>query len=416
MIARKSRVVAAAAAITLGAAALLTPAASAANKQIVVWTDETRGPTMDKLLTALPPNIAGYDIKIKAFSSLVALDSAWANVTSATGPDLIISNSAYATQGAKDGKLLPITLPASIKSQFSAGALATLSYKGSLYGVPLDMDTTAMYVNKNLVKTLPSTFGDMVNFYAKNKAKFSAGLCVMDGVWGTYPVITALGGYAWGTRADGSPNIMAVGLDEPKFLANFKKYLLAKNGKSSGFLSWNGTCKPDFLAGKIPFANSGGWQLADVKKALGTNFTVMPVPGLTKGTAGSPWTGFQGIYVTTYSQDHGVSAGAMQFAVQYMASAKTQATYTPISNRPAANIAAAKEITDPAIAGFALAGSKYGTTQRDMFLNNNASGANWYDILTDAYTKTLVNGQSAKSIWTKAAQNAQMNFVAGYKE
>lgn len=415
MISRKGRVVAAAAAAALGLAALLAPSASAAGKTVVIWTDETRGPSMEKLLAALPPSISGYDFTIKAFSSLTALDTAWSNATAATGPDLIVSNSAYASQGAKDGKLQPLTLPASVKSQFSSGALATLSYKGGLYGIPLDMDTTAMYVNKKLVKTLPATFGDMVNLYQKNKSKFSAGLCTMDGVWGTYPVITALGGYAWGSKADGSPDVLRIGLDAPVFVSNFNKYLVGKNGKSNGFLKWS-DCKPDFLAGKIPFANSGGWQLADVEKALGKDFAVIPVPGVKKGTAGSPWTGFQGIYVTTFATAHGVSAGALQFAIEYMASAKTQAKYTPISNRPAANIAAAKQITDPAIAGFALAGSKYGTTQRDIFLNNNASGANWYDILGDMYTKILTNGQPAKKILAVAAERAQTNFVAGYKE
>ena len=409
---RTSRAFAAAAAIAMGAIALTAPAASAANKTVVVWTDDQRGPAMTKLFAQLPPNIAGYDFQIKSFSSLTALDAAWSNATAATGPDLIISNSAYASQGAKDGKLMPLTLPASVKSQFTAGALSTLSYKGALYGIPLDMDTTAMYVNTNLVKKLPTTFGDMVSLYMKNKSRMSAGFCALDGVWGSQPVITALGGYAWGLKKDGSPNIMSTGLDAPTFIANVKKYLLAKNGKSNGFFKWS-DCTPDFLAGKIPFANSGGWNLANVQKALGTNFKMMSVPGVKKGTFGSPWTGYQGIYVTTFSQNHGVSTGAMQFAIQYMADANTQAALTAIGNRPAANINA--KISDPAVAAFAKAGS-HGVTQIDMFLNNTASGANWYDLLTSTFTKIFVQGAPLKATLAKAAENAQMNFVAGYRE
>ncbi|MHB0927910.1 MAG: sugar ABC transporter substrate-binding protein [Candidatus Nanopelagicales bacterium] len=415
MNARKSRVIGAAAAITLGASALLAPAASAANKTIVVWTDETRGPSLTKLMNALPPNIPGYEVQVKAFSALTALDAAWANATAATGPDVVISNSAYASQGAKDGKLMPLTLPSSVKSKFSAGALGTLSYKGSLYGIPLDMDTTAMYVNTKLVKVMPRTFGDMVKLYLKNKSKFTAGFCALDGVWGSQPVITALGGYAWGLKSDGTANIMNVGLDAPKFVANFKKFLLAKNGKSNGFFKW-ADCTPDFLAGKIPFANSGGWNLDKARTSLGSsNLKIMAVPGVKAGTTGAPWTGYQGAYVTTFSGAHGVSAGAMQFVIQYLADAKTQAKGAAFTNRPPANLDAAAQVTDPSVAGFSKAGSR-GVAQVDMYLNNTASGANWYDLLTDMYTKILTKGAPLKATLRRAAQSAQMDFVAGYKE
>ena len=407
MISRKSRAAAATAVAALGFALLAAPA-SAATKSVVIWTDEKRGPVMTQLLGKKSP-VTGYKFVIKTYASLEALDAAWSNATAATGPDLVISNSAYAYQGASDGKLMPLTLPASVKAQFSKAALNTLSYLGKVYGIPLDVDTTAMYYNKKLVKTPPKTFADMVTLYKANSS-LTGGLCAMDGVWGSQPMLTALGGGAWGLKADGSPDANKVLLNAGALKSNMKKYLIGADGKSNGFFKWDG-CKQDFLDGKIPFANSGGWQLEDVTKALGSNFGVMPVPGLKVGSTGSPWVGYQGIYVTTFAASHGVSAGALKFATKYMTNAETQKRLSTLGGRPPANLVAAKTIKSVALKGFAQAGGN-GLTQVDTFLNNNAGGANWYDVLSDTYKKIFVDGAGVDATLDAAAAVVAKNFAA----
>ncbi|MEY3407147.1 MAG: hypothetical protein RL038_208, partial [Actinomycetota bacterium] len=224
MFAKKSRLVAlgAAAALSVSGLAAVAPA-MAATKTITVWTDESRGPDLKALLTGRTP-VAGHVVKVKIFSNLDALTAAWNSASAATGPDVIISNAGLAASGGKSGKLVPLTLPSSVRSQFAASAFTALSYQGKVYGVPLDVDTTGLFWNKTLAgATAPKTFAAMVNYYKANKSSkgLTAGFCAQEGVWGAHPVITALGGGAW-KYSNGKPVPGQTNFNSAAFKANIK--------------------------------------------------------------------------------------------------------------------------------------------------------------------------------------------------
>lgn len=411
----KGRLVAVATAgalILSGYVAAFAPA-TAANKKIIVWTDEQRGPVMRTLLVGKTP-VKGYTIEIKSYANLDALNAAWNSATAATGPDLIISNAGLAASGGKSGKLAPLTLPSSVKSQFSKGAWSALSFKGKVYGVPLDVDTTAMFWNTKLFgKKSPKTFGAMVDYYNKNKTSkgLTAGFCAQEGTWGSHPVFTALGGGAWGYKKNGEPVPSKTSFNSAAFKANITKYLLGSDGKSNGFFKIGGDCINDWKAGKIPFLNTGGWQVDGIN-ASGIKYKIGSVPGVKKGTFGSPWAGYQGAFVTSYAKNHGVAAAANQFAVNFMANATTQAQLSTFGNRPPANLLAAKKVKNPVLAGIALAGSR-GVLQLSALLDAKPSGSNWYDLTGDVFNKILVEGQAVGATLDSAATKLLQNFQAG---
>ena len=57
-------------------AGLNTAPAQAADKELVVWADETRGPNLTKVFAAKGDWVSGYKITVKAFSSFDALKEA----------------------------------------------------------------------------------------------------------------------------------------------------------------------------------------------------------------------------------------------------------------------------------------------------------------------------------------------------
>jgi len=415
MLHAKRRVAAVGAELALSVATLVgVSPAHAATKNLTVWTDEQRGPVLKALLAGKNP-VPGYKIVVKTFSNLDALNAAWNAATAATGPDVIISNAGLAASGAKSGKLLALTLPAATKAQFGAAAFVALGYQGKSYGVPLDVDTTALFWNKKLFgKKAPTTFGAMVNYYKTNKTakSLTAGLCIKEGAWGAQPVITALGGSAWTYAANGSPVANSTKLNSAAFKANFATYLLGTDGKSNGFLSMDGDgCLADFKAGKVPFLNTGGWNVEGIQNA-GVSFGIGSVPGIKAGTYGSPWTGFQAAYVTAYTNNHKVKAGAMSFAVKYLAGAQVQAQLSAAGGRPPANLKAAKIVNDPVVAGIALAGSR-GILQLSPMLDADAAGSNWYALIPDAFNKVLVDGDAVGTTMDTLATKVKQNFVAG---
>ena len=223
--------------LALGASALTVPA-KAADKEILVWADETRGPNLVKTLAAKSDWVSGYTIKVRTFSSFDALKAAVDAATDLTGPDIIVGANDWVATGAKNGKLAPLTLTAAQKANYTANNFFDLTYKGKLYGIPLDINNVAMIYNENLVSKAPKTFGEMVSYYKANKDSkgLVAGLCIAGGgmSWGAHSVFSALGGNAY-VMKNGSVDAAAapVGAD---FVKNVKALLIdPATGKGNGF-------------------------------------------------------------------------------------------------------------------------------------------------------------------------------------
>lgn len=392
------------------ASALLVPSATAATKTIVVWADETRGPQLAKLIDGNTTIAKGYTVQVKSFSSLSALQSAWDKSSAAGGPDVVAGPASFASQGAKSGKLTAFPASSLLNSAFPKAALSAMSYQGHVYGVPLDVDTTAFLWNKALFgAAAPATFQDMVNYYKSNATAKSlkGGICAFEGTWGSHAVLTALGGGAWATVGK-SPKYTSVVINSPAFKANVATYLLDSSGKSNGFFQWDG-CGDAFKAGKIPFAITGSWNFDGIKTA-GVSFGLGATPGLTAATKGAQWVNYSGVYVTSFAESHGVSLGARALLTRWFASAAGQTAMSKASSRPPANIAAAASVTDPLALGVATA-ALTGTPQVSPLLDDKAGGSNWYDLLGGVFTDIFVKGKPVNTTLDAAAVILGKNFA-----
>ena len=400
--------VVAAAALALGA--LAGSPAVAAKRTIVVWADEQRGPQLQKLIDGNTTIAPGYTISVKFFSALDALQSAWDKSTAAGGPDVMTGPASMASAGGKSGKLARIIVTSKLKSEIPSAGLAAMSYKGSVYGVPLDVDTTGFLWNTGLYgATAPATFADMVDYYKANKSSkgLTGGICAFEGTWGSHAVLTALGGGAWGYKGSNAQYDKVL-LNSQAFKSNVDKYLLDSSGKSNGFFQWDG-CGDAFKAGKIPFAITGAWNFDGITKA-GIKYGIGATPGLTKGTYGQQWVNYSGAYVTTYAKTHGVDLGARKLVVEWFASTEGQLAMSNLSKRPPASKSANADVTDPQTLAVGKAAST-GTPQISPALDNKTGGANWYDVLGNVYTDIFTKGKSADSTLDAAAAILAKNFA-----
>jgi arabinogalactan oligomer/maltooligosaccharide transport system substrate-binding protein len=396
------------AALALGAVAG-TPAV-AAKRTIVVWADEQRGPQLKKLIDGNTDIAPGYTIQVKFFSALDALQSAWDKSSAAGGPDVMTGPASMASAGGKSGKLARIIVTSTLKSQIPSAGLAAMSYKGGVYGIPLDVDTTGFLWNKSLFgSTAPATFGDMVDYYKTNKSAkgLTGGICAFEGTWGSHAVLDALGGGAWAYKGS-NPQFDKVLLNSSAFKSNVSKYLLGSDGKSNGFFQWDG-CGDAFKAGKIPFAITGAWNFDGITKA-GISYGIGATPGLTKGTYGSQWVNYSGAYVTSYAKVHGVDLGARKLVVEWFAGAQGQLAMSKLSKRPPANSVAADSVTDAQTLAVGKAATT-GTPQISPALDDKTGGANWYDVLGGVYTDIFTKGKSADSTLDAAALILAKNFA-----
>jgi arabinogalactan oligomer/maltooligosaccharide transport system substrate-binding protein len=392
------------------------PVHAAASKTIIVWADETRGPNLQKVIAAKGDWVPGYTIKIVPFSSFDALKAAFDNATALTGPDIVVGANDWVPTGAKEGKLAPVTLSSAVRANYTANNFFDLSYKGVLYGVPLDVNNVAMIYNSKLTSK-PATFAQMVNFYLKNKAadKLTAGLCIAGGgmSWGAESVLSALGGAPYVMTPTGSVSTQNP-IDASSLGANISKYLLDKNGKSNGFFPATDTgCKTAFLAGTVPFAVIGNWEWQDYVKA-GFDMNLMPVPGILHGQNGAAFASVSGAMLTVYAAAHGVDQGAKSLLNNFFGSAAGAVAYENIELRPPANKKAQKDasITD-AQKGFGKAGAVAGIPQIGAILNGAPGGKSFWDLLPAFWTDVLVNGKDPVTSAQKMDTFFQANVAAG---
>ena len=395
------------AALAFGAVAG-TPAV-AAKRTIVVWADEQRGPQLKELIDGNTTIAPGYVIQVKFFSALDALQSAWDKSTAAGGPDVLTGPASMAAAGGKSGKLARIILSGTLKNEIPKAGLAAMSYKGGVYGMPLDVDTIGFLWNKSLFgSTAPATFGEMVDYYTANKSAkgLTGGFCAFEGTWGSHAVLDALGGGAWAYKGSNA-QFDKVLLNSSAFKANVDKYLL-DGSKSNGFFQWDG-CGDAFKAGKIPFATTGAWNFDGITKA-GISYGIGATPGVTKGTYGSQWVNYSGAYVTTYAKAHGVDLGARKLVTQWFAVAEGQLAMSKLSKRPPANSVAASRVTDPQTLAVGKAATT-GTPQISPALDNKTGGSNWYDVLGGVYTDIFTKGKSASATLDAAAAILAKNFA-----
>jgi arabinogalactan oligomer/maltooligosaccharide transport system substrate-binding protein len=400
--------VVAAAALALGAVA--GSPAVAAKRTIVVWADEQRGPQLAKLVDGNTTIAPGYTISVKFFSSLDALQSAWDKSTAAGGPDVMTGPASMAAAGGKSGKLARIIVTSTLKSEIPTAGLASMSYKGSVYGIPLDVDTTGFLWNTGLFgATAPATFADMVDYYKANKTSkgLTGGICAFEGTWGSHAVLTALGGGAWGYKGSNAQYDNVV-LNSQAFKSNVDKYLLDSSGKSNGFFQWDG-CGDAFKAGKIPFAITGAWNFDGITKA-GIKYGIGATPGLTSSTKGAQWVNYSGAYVTSYAKTHGVDLGARKLVVEWFASTKGQIAMSELSKRPPASKTATALVTDAQTLAVGKAAAT-GTPQVSPALDNKTGGSNWYDVLGGVFTDIFTKGKSADATLDAAAAILAKNFA-----
>jgi maltose/maltodextrin transport system substrate-binding protein len=400
-------VVGAIAAAALAVSALAVPSAFAAKKTIVIWADDTRGPALEKIVKDMEKVVPGYTVSVKSYASYDALGTAWDKATAATGPDIILRDGALAVAGAKSGKIQSLVVASSTRSQFASAAWGAMTVKGRVYGIPTDVDTTGMIYNTAMFPTAPKTIGEIYDYYIKNKSTLTNGICSFNGLWGAQPVLTALGGGAWGYK-NGAADLSTVVFNSATFKSNVKKYLIGADGKTNGFFSYDG-CDTAFKAGKTPIALVGAWNMAGVK-ATSVKFGWGSLPSTTAGKFGNQWAGYAAAYLTSYATSHGVKTGANQLLNKFFASEAGQLALNEAQKdqRPLAHISAAAKTKDETAAG--IGASAANSVKQIAALDDKTGGANWYSVGDDAM-KDIFAGKDVDSTLDKAAVVLAKNFA-----
>ena len=259
---------------------------------------------------------------------------------------------------------------------------------GKLYGVPESAKAVALYYNKSLVPTPPTTTDELLEIVKAGEAGKT--LVAVGGAYHLFGLSGAFGGQLF----DGENKCIA----DQKGWVDFMQYLVDLKAAGAIFEPDDSKITSLFRQGEAAMLINGPWALGDYKADLGDNLGVVPLPAGPGGPA-TPLNGIDGFYINPNSQN---VDGAVELAL-FLTSQESSQIYTD----KAGHVPVRSDVTaaDPLIAAFAAASATgYPRPQSVEF-------ANYWGPFGDMFTKVLEGASSPADGVYEAC--AAMNTAGG---
>ena len=189
-------------------------------------------------------------------------------------------------------------------SGFVDAAKTGASYKGTVYGYPLAIETYALFYNKDIISEPPKTWEDVAKFAAtyndKSQNKYALVWPVSDGYY-NYMFMSSFGAQLFGPKGDDRAQHNINSKEAVQGLEYFQKLRARILDVPSADVTGD-FCNSSFTEGKAAMIITGPWKTADFTTA-GVNFgitTIPEFPGM-----GKPATSFSGVrlaFVSAYTE------------------------------------------------------------------------------------------------------------------
>lgn len=263
---------------------------------ITMWTRSSTSAFSQTLVAAYNRS---HRNKVKL--TVIPADSYQQKVGVAAGarqlPDVLASDVVYAPNYAAKGVFLDITarvdrLP--FKNALAPAHMKTATYQGKIYGVPHDIDLSAVFYNKVLFTRAgldpnkpPTTLAELYTDAKKINGLgggvhgyFFGGACPGCMLFTTWPMIWASGGTVLNAKGTAStiPNA-AAGKVYTLYRTMYQQGIVPPAAKNENGPTW----MQEFSNGKIGIQPMGATALQTMKEGPALKVGVAPIPGLTGG-------------------------------------------------------------------------------------------------------------------------------------
>ena len=291
---RKHQLAAMAAALT-ACAAMSLPASAAEPGKLLVWINGDKGFNgLQKI---------GDEFKAKTGVAVTvehpedAPGKFQQAAAAGKGPDVWCWPHDRIGEWIQGGLLSPVTPVKAVKDGIEQTAWNAFTVDGKVWGYPISVESIGLIYNKDLVKTPPKSFDDVVKLDKELSAKGKkAILWDYNNTYFTWPLLAANGGYVFGKGKDGNLNPADVGVNNPgalkgaETLANLIKTGVMPKGASYSDM------EAGFNKGDVAMMITGPWAWDNLKKSK-INFGVAPIPAV-GAKPGKPFVGVLGCMIT----------------------------------------------------------------------------------------------------------------------
>jgi len=302
------------AAVCLSVLGLLPLTAAAAETEIVLWHSyrAEEKAALEKVVAEYNKANAG---KAKVTTLAVPYD-AFADKITATvprgkGPDLFIFAQDRLGGWIEAGNTIePIDffLDDALKKRFIPTTMQAMTYRGTVYGLPLNYKNIALIYNKKLVPTPPKTSGELVAM-AKKLTDKKAGRFGLAYSYGDFYYHAALMNGFGGGVFDAKFNPTLNSKENVQSIDQLNKWI-EKDGILPAEPS-TALITSLFNDGKAGMVFSGPWFLGEIAKGIDYGITTLPTLDEAGGKPMRPWMTVEGVYVTAPSKN---KEAAFEFA------------------------------------------------------------------------------------------------------
>ncbi len=375
-----------------------------ADADLVIWADDTRAPAITPFAEEFAAE-NGITVAVQEIPFGDIRDRLVTAGPAGEGPDVIIGAHDWLGQLVSAGVVAPLDI-SGVEGDLNDAAVVAFNYGGQIYGLPYAVENIALIRNTDLVPDAPATFEDLVDTAKQltEDGTVSVPLALQENGNGdpfhNYPIVTALGGYVFGTNDDGSYNPDDLGIDSPGGLAAADYFAqLSADGIVNIDVTYD-IMTESFGSGDAPFAITGPWALSSFEEV---NYVVEPIPPVAGGEA-RPFIGVQGFMISSFAEN---ALFAQTFVLDFMSTEEAQIALFEAGGRPPAHTGAFEVVAadDPDIAGFGEAGAN-GYPMPAI----PEMGSVW-QAWTDAY-QLIFTGGDAEQAFSDAAEQIR-TLIAG---
>lgn len=292
------------------AALALAGGAFAQAKELVVWHAyrAAEKAAFERVVEnfARTAGAKGFKVSTLAIPYDAYADKISAAVPRGKGPDVFIYAQDRLGGWIEAGKTVePVDffMDKATRDSLLPGMLAAMTYKGSVYGVPINYKMPTLIYNKDLVKAPPKTTDEMVKL-AKSLTNAASGRYGLA-YWYTNfyfhsALMNAFGGAVFDKDGKLVLNSPATVASLNQMMTWYKKDAVLPTEPSEALIA------SMFNEGKAAMVINGPWFVGDIDKKINVGFAPLPVLDAAKKPM-RPWMTIEGAYVAASSANKEVA-------------------------------------------------------------------------------------------------------------
>lgn len=291
--------------VLLAAAFAWTAQALAQGNELVVWhayrgAEKSAFEKVVKLYEA-QASAKGFKVSTLAIPYDAYADKISAAVPRGKGPDLFIYAQDRLGGWIESGKTVePIDffIEKATRERFLPGMLDAMTYKGSIYGLPLNYKSIALIYNKALIKAPPKTSGEMIKL-AKELTNADSGRYGLVYFYNNFYFHAALMNAFGGAVFDPAGKLI---VNSPQTVASLKQMM--KWYKADGVMPpepSEALVSSMFNEGKAAMVLNGPWFIGEISPSVNYGLAVLPMLDEAKKPM-RPWLTIEGAYVAASSK------------------------------------------------------------------------------------------------------------------